>query len=252
MILETMSDGGGAIWVAFGGVTLILLGVLASLFARRTARAEHKGDEHLKAPLQREGSGPWVWELETDQLRYTQSLQKWLAGAPNPCPSETWFGRVHGDDLPALRKALDEHLAGRSARVDHVHRLRHEDGAFRWVLVQARRASDAGSPEGQVLGWWTDLGEQLPAVELDKEPGFRDPLTGLPNSKLFLDRVIHAVARAGRNPSRRFAVMYVDLADFTAINQRLGHTIGDELLRHVATRLEEFGASRRYGRTRGR
>ena len=238
MIVGTMGDGGGVIWVAFGGLTLILLGALASLLARRTARTEQVGQDHLRAPLQREGSAPWVWELETDQLRYTANLQKWLSGAPNPCGSEAWFARVYPDDLPSLRDALDAHLAGRTERLDCVHRLRHEDGSFRWVLVQARRAAEGSSPEGKLLGWWTDLGEQVPPREPAAEPAFRDALTGLPNSKLFLDRVIHAVARAGRNAGQRFAVMYVDLADFRAINKRLGRTIGDELLLSVSARLE--------------
>ncbi|MFT3928135.1 MAG: GGDEF and EAL domain-containing protein [Myxococcales bacterium] len=233
-----MGDGGGVIWVACGGLALILLGILASLFARRTARAELALEEHLRHPLQREGSGPWVWELENDRLRYTPASQPLLAGAPNPCPSEAWFARVHQEDLGALRELLDTHLAGRTERVECVHRLRHEDGSFRWVSVHARRDTVDSSPAGRVLGWWTDLSSQPGPVESGLQPAFRDALTGLPNARLFLDRVIHAVARAGRNPSRRFAVMFVDLADFTAINQRLGRSIGDQLLLSVATRLE--------------
>ncbi len=231
---ESMGDG-GVIWVALGGLTLILLGALVTLLARRTARAEQEVHGHLRALLQREGCGPWVWELENDQVRYSPSLQKLLSEAPNPCPSEAWFARVHAEDLPRLRAAIDTHLAGRSPHVECVHRLRHADGSFHWVLVYARKSADVGVPDGQLLGWWVDYNEP---AESEHTAYFRDALTGLPNRQLFLDRVIHAVARAGRTPSRRFAVMYVDLADFKSINQRLGRQIGDELLLSVASRLE--------------
>ena len=72
---ERMGDGEGVVWVAFGGLTLILLGTLITLLARRTARAEQEVHGHLRALLQRDGCGPWVWELESDQLRYTPSVQ---------------------------------------------------------------------------------------------------------------------------------------------------------------------------------
>ncbi|MEO6422547.1 MAG: EAL domain-containing protein [Candidatus Nitrotoga sp.] len=64
-----------------------------------------------------------------------------------------------------------------------------------------------------------------------------DLLTGLPNRALFLDRLAHAIRRAERHSSR-LAVMFVDLDKFKAINDTLGHSFGDELLRTVAAQLK--------------
>ena len=63
-----------------------------------------------------------------------------------------------------------------------------------------------------------------------------DPLTGLPNRSLLLDRLHQAVARAERTQGS-LAVMFVDLDDFKAVNDRLGHDTGDQVLRTVAQRL---------------
>jgi diguanylate cyclase (GGDEF)-like protein len=67
---------------------------------------------------------------------------------------------------------------------------------------------------------------------------FRDPLTGLPNKALFLDRLRGALLRQARFGQMMSAVMLLDLDDFKDVNDALGHTAGDELLLLIAERLE--------------
>ncbi|WP_116451254.1 putative bifunctional diguanylate cyclase/phosphodiesterase [Blastococcus litoris] len=76
----------------------------------------------------------------------------------------------------------------------------------------------------------TDLKEQL------RHQALHDPLTGLPNRTLFLDRVRHAVDTAGRSGVHP-AVLYLDLDGFKPVNDTFGHEAGDVLLRAVADRL---------------
>jgi diguanylate cyclase (GGDEF)-like protein/PAS domain S-box-containing protein len=115
--------------------------------------------------------------------------------------------------------------------------LRRSDGGLLYLqalLVPLRNG--AGDVERAVI-----LGLRVGSVP-EEEPGgfqdaFHDPLTGLPNRTLFLDRLGHAIARVKRNPDRQFAVFFLDLDRFKVVNDGLGHETGDRLLAAVGERL---------------
>jgi diguanylate cyclase len=72
-----------------------------------------------------------------------------------------------------------------------------------------------------------------------RHDALHDDVTGLPNAALFKDRLQSALVQARRH-AWGFAVMFIDLDGFKAINDRHGHDIGDGVLRLVADRLREF------------
>jgi diguanylate cyclase (GGDEF)-like protein len=73
---------------------------------------------------------------------------------------------------------------------------------------------------------------------IDLDAALHDPLTGLPNRALFLDRLEHGFQHA-RRCGRGLALLFLDLDDFKIINDKFGHDVGDGVLRMVAERLNE-------------
>jgi len=96
-----------------------------------------------------------------------------------------------------------------------------------------------------------DITERYAMEERLRHMALHDPLTGLANRTLLLDRIGQALAWAKRNHEERFAVLFVDLNRFKVINDSLGHAVGDAILKEVSRRfrgiLREGDTLARYG-----
>jgi diguanylate cyclase (GGDEF)-like protein len=92
--------------------------------------------------------------------------------------------------------------------------------------------------ESFLQGYLLDVTARREAEEQLRHQAFHDPLTGLANRALFTDRVEHALVLGGRTGTG-VAVLFLDLDDFKAINDSLGHVAGDRLLAAAGGRLRE-------------
>ncbi len=102
------------------------------------------------------------------------------------------------------------------------------------LTITAVRANDGAV--NHYISTMSDITRRRAAEDEIKQLAFRDPLTGLPNRRLLLDRLRQALAASTR--TRRYgALLYIDLDNFKTLNDTLGHHQGDRLLQQVAERL---------------
>lgn len=115
-------------------------------------------------------------------------------------------------------------------------RIRHADGSWRHFEAVGTDLLDDASLGG-IATYFHDVTEDEALRDELVHRSLHDPLTGLPNRALFMDRLGHALARAGRHRGP-VTVLFLDLDDFKTINDSFGHEMGDLLLVAMGRRLK--------------
>nr|WP_315251474.1 EAL domain-containing protein [uncultured Duganella sp.] len=237
----------GVAWLVFGltasGALLLVQRRRKVLDALAAAREDEQAAAAEKIELALNGAnlGLWEWRMSEDHrivdgraaamLGYTR--EELNSGAME------WRSMVKADDIPGMESALAAHLADSSRSFEAEYRMRHRAGHWIWVQTRGRvveRAAD-GKPL-RMLGTRMDISARKLAEAEIAHLAFYDGLTNLPNRRLLLDRLHHAIAKAARGGSHG-AVLFVDLDNFKSLNDTMGHDMGDRLLEMVAFRLTE-------------
>ena len=235
-----------------GGFVLIVVGTIGWIVstmavqspepverAPRKPRSDlHVDHDLLQALLRSSPNGMMVLKPIRDDDKEVVDFKCWLA---NPAAVQI-LGKPHSqlvsEPLVRLLPCLEE--TGLFERVLSVHKtglpLNEEreftqDSVTSWYHIVAVKHVD-----GLALTF-ADISERKRLEEDLRRAARHDSLTGLPNRALFKERLDQAVHRARRVEDYKFAVLFLDFDRFKAVNDSLGHDVGDELLKSIADRL---------------
>lgn len=184
--------------------------------------------------------GLWDWDLLNEDIYYSQRWMEILGIEPEPncVPSRNcWFDLIHPEERVAVVNELEDHLQGKISYFENEHRILHKSGEYRWVLIRGQAVRDEHGRAIRIAGSMTDVTKRKMAEEKLAYDAIHDNLTGLPNRKNLMLRLERSIERKRRMSSYSFAVLFIDLDRFKAVNDTLGHHAGDELLQCITERL---------------
>ena len=198
-----------------------------------------EADQRWRFAIEGAGDGVWDYDARTGLSVYSRRYQEMLGYAEGEFPpaGTTWLDHIHPDDLPRVEQASHNYL--RASGSDAIElRMRCKNGEYKWFLARGMVVSRA--PDGTVLrivGTHADISALKAAESQIWNEANYDSLTGLPNRRLFYDR-LDMKLREARRDNALLALLFIDLDHFKEVNDTLGHHVGDDLLQQAAQRIQ--------------
>jgi diguanylate cyclase (GGDEF)-like protein/PAS domain S-box-containing protein len=202
----------------------------------RTRAAEALAGSEARFRLLAETAPCAIFIYQGERFVYVNEAGCTLTGyAREELLAKSFWDVVH----PDMREMVWERGLARQQGVllgsSYEMKIVRKDGEERWLAFSAGRTDFRGQPAA--LGAAIDITENKRATEQIRALAYHDPLTGLPNRSLFNDRLALAVAQARRSGDL-LAVVFLDLDGFKRINDSLGHSRGDGVLKVAAQRIQ--------------
>ncbi|MEY2668522.1 MAG: hypothetical protein RJA59_1160 [Pseudomonadota bacterium] len=155
---------GGLVRDAEGHPFLAALTVRDVTERKRQEGALRASERQLSVVLDGSNDGFWDVDLQAGRQSFSPRCFEILGERPVP-PAEVarwWWSRLHAEDLPLVRGAIDAHLAGRADRIDLTCRVRSASAGFRWVRALGRTVErDAAGKARRIAGTLRDLTERI-------------------------------------------------------------------------------------------
>ncbi len=175
------------------------------------------------------------FDLEGRYLYASPSSESLLGYRPDELIGQNLLEMIAEEDRPALRAFILDAIRAEGEPVRRELRFTRSERAM--VTVEAVGASRVDDPAvGGIVISARDVSERKLLLDNLHHQAHHDSLTSLPNRLLLLDRLEQALHGAARHESP-VAVLFLDLDGFKAVNDRIGHSGGDQLLIAVAERL---------------
>jgi diguanylate cyclase (GGDEF)-like protein/PAS domain S-box-containing protein len=206
--------------------------------AQRAAEAESReATERFQKAFDHASIGMCLVDLDSRFTQVNRALCEMLGRSEQELLALRISDVTHPEDVSTSLAAVAMAAEGHTASHRLEKRYLRADGRTVWAQVTISTIHSDNGETPYFVTQVEDVTERREAEARLVRQALHDPLTGLPNRTLLMDRLRQVLARADRHPELT-AVLFIDLDGFKDVNDSLGHDVGDEVLREVGRRLQ--------------
>lgn len=214
--------------------------IAVAIERKRNEDALKLSQERFQLVTQATSDAIWDWNLYSDEIWWNDGIQKLFGYTPEEMGGniQSWKDRLHPEDADRVVRDIHQHIDTGRANWTDEYRFKRKDGTYAHVIDRGYVVYNSDEMPIRMIGSVMDVTERKSLEDQLTHQALHDPLTKIANRALFQNRVDHALAKLPRANSQ-LAVLFLDLDNFKAINDSLGHAAGDKLLISVAERLQD-------------
>ena len=222
------------VWIALGA--LVVLVIVEQLRIFKANREFRKKDEIYQAVTENAADMIALVDVKGHRLYNSPAYKRVLGYSPSELSETSSFEQIHPDDrMRVLEAAREARESGVGKRLEY--RIKHRDGSWRVLESVASTIRDAQGEVAKLVIVNRDITERKRAEQQLEYNLFHDLLTGLPNRRMFMDRLQTSFARVRRETGRSYALLLANVDHFKVFNEAMGTKAGDHILTEIARRL---------------
>ncbi|WP_169911619.1 bifunctional diguanylate cyclase/phosphodiesterase [Clostridium oryzae] len=193
-------------------------------------------DTRYKLAVEGAECGIWDWDIINGIMYFSPKWKSYLGFEDSEVDNtfEAWQDLLCPEDREEAISALEKYLTSKDGVYENVYRMVCKNGEYKFILSKGNAIRDKNGRAIRIAGSHTDITQQKRIEDKLNSFAYYDMLTGLPNSFLFEEKADNLI----RN-NTPFALLYIDIDNFKDVNDTVGHSSANILLKSISESLKE-------------
>ncbi len=197
-----------------------------------------KSEERLRLASIGSNDALWDWNFETQTTHYSERWYEITGFTSEKHNTLLLTDIMHPDDKDRYSRVVRDHIKGATERILEEVRIRTSSGSWKWINVRGKALRDDTGKLTHITGSITDIDDRKSREAEIEALAFFDPLTSLPN-RTNAERICQEMIQ-NTAPDETSGIIFVNINNFTLINNMFSHAVGDKVLVNAANILSSI------------